>query len=100
MIQLLGAALLVAGCGGLGMAAVSRLDGRVRDLRELSAGLEILQREDGGWPRCQRRWRRRPEARRAVPPAFSSSVPGVPEIWMGHRSSTCGRRVLHSAPCA
>ena len=38
MIQLLGAALLVAGCGGLGMAAVSRLDGRVRDLRELSAG--------------------------------------------------------------
>ena len=48
MIQLLGAALLVAGCGGLGMAAVSRLDGRVRDLRELSAGLEILQRELNG----------------------------------------------------
>ena len=47
MIQLLGAALLVAGCGGLGMSAVSRLDGRVRDLRELSAGLEILQRELG-----------------------------------------------------
>ena len=47
MIRFLGAALLTAGCGGLGLSAVSRLDGRVRDLRELAAGLEILQRELG-----------------------------------------------------
>lgn len=47
MIRLMGAALLTAGCGGLGLGAVGRLDGRVRDLRELSAGLEILQRELG-----------------------------------------------------
>ena len=47
MIRLLGAALLTAGCGGLGLSAVSRLDGRVQDLRELAAGLEILQRELG-----------------------------------------------------
>ena len=39
MIRLVGAALLIAGCGGLGLGAVSRLDGRVRDLRELAAGL-------------------------------------------------------------
>ena len=45
MIRFLGAALLVAGCGGLGLSAANRLDCRVRDLRELSAGLEILQRE-------------------------------------------------------
>ena len=47
MIRFLGAALLMAGCGGLGLSAVNRLVGRVRDLRELSAGLEILQRELG-----------------------------------------------------
>ena len=47
MIRLLGAALLMAGCGGLGLSAVSRLDSRVRDLRELSAGLEIFLRELG-----------------------------------------------------
>ena len=47
MIRLFGAALLTAGCGVLGLSAVNRLDGRVRDLRELSAGLEILQRELG-----------------------------------------------------
>ena len=47
MIRLLGAALLMAGCCGLGLSAVNRLDGRVQDLRELSAGLEILQRELG-----------------------------------------------------
>ena len=47
MIRLLGAALLMAGCCGLGLSAVNRLDGRVRDLRELSAGLELLQRELG-----------------------------------------------------
>lgn len=47
MIRFLGAALLMAGCGGLGLSAVNRLDSRVRDLRELSAGLEILRRELG-----------------------------------------------------
>ena len=47
MIRLLGAAFLTVGCGGLGLLAVNRLDSRVRDLRELSAGLEILQRELG-----------------------------------------------------
>ena len=47
MIRFLGAALLIAGCGGLGLSAVNRLDSRVRDLRELSAGLEILLRELG-----------------------------------------------------
>ena len=47
MIRLLGAALLTVGCGSLGLLAVDRLDGRVRDLRELAAGLEILHRELG-----------------------------------------------------
>ena len=47
MIRFLGAALLITGCGGIGLSAVNRLDRRVRDLRELSAGLEILQRELG-----------------------------------------------------
>lgn len=47
MIRFLGAALLTAGCGIFGLSAVNRLDGRVRDLRELSAGLEILLRELG-----------------------------------------------------
>ena len=47
MIRFLGAALLMAGCGSLGLSAVNRLARRVRDLRELSAGLEILQRELG-----------------------------------------------------
>ena len=47
MIRFLGAALLMVGCGGLGLSAANRLDCRVRDLRELSAGLEILQRELG-----------------------------------------------------
>lgn len=47
MIRLFGAALLILGCGGLGLSAVNRLDGRVQDLRELSAGLEILQKELG-----------------------------------------------------
>ena len=36
MIRLAGACLLMAGCGALGLGAVGRLDGRVRDLRELS----------------------------------------------------------------
>ena len=47
MIKLLGAVLLAAGCGAAGLGAVGRLDGRVRDLRELAAGLETLQRELG-----------------------------------------------------
>ena len=47
MIHTFGAALLIMGCGGLGLSAVNRLDSRVQDLRGLSAGLEILQRELG-----------------------------------------------------
>lgn len=47
MIRLMGAILLVAGCGAVGLCAVGRLDGRVRDLRELMGGLETLQRELG-----------------------------------------------------
>lgn len=47
MIRMLGAVLLIAGCGGLGLGAVGRLDGRVRDLRELAAGLELMRRELG-----------------------------------------------------
>ena len=47
MIRFWGAAMLIAGCGGLGLSAADRLNSRVRDLRELSAGLEILQRELG-----------------------------------------------------
>lgn len=47
MIRLLGAALVVAGCGVLGMAGVARLDGRTRDLGELAAGLDAPQRELG-----------------------------------------------------
>lgn len=47
MIKMLGAVLLAAGCGAMGLGAVGRLDGRVRDLREISAGLETLHRELG-----------------------------------------------------
>ena len=47
MMRLLGAVLVIAGCGGLGLAGVARLDGRVRDLGELAAGLDALQRELG-----------------------------------------------------
>lgn len=47
MTRLLGAALVVAGCGALGLCAVARLDGRVRDLGELAAGLDALGRELG-----------------------------------------------------
>ena len=64
MIRLLGAALLTAGCGGLGLSAVNRLDGRVQDLRELSAGLEILLRELG--------WRLAP-----LPKALEAAAAGV-----------------------
>ena len=47
MMRLLGAALLIAGAAALGLGAVSQLDGRVRDLRGLLAGIETLQRELG-----------------------------------------------------
>lgn len=32
MMRMLGAVLVIAGCGALGLAGVARLDGRVRDL--------------------------------------------------------------------
>ena len=47
MTRLIGAVLVIAGCGALGLAGVARLDGRVRDLGELAAGLDALQRELG-----------------------------------------------------
>lgn len=47
MIHLMGAVLVTAGCGALGLGAVHCLDGRVRDLGELAAGLDTLQRELG-----------------------------------------------------
>ena len=47
MTRLLGAVLVVAGCVSLGLCAVAWLDGRVRDLGELAAGLDALQRELG-----------------------------------------------------
>ena len=52
MMRLMGAALVVAGCGALGLRAAARLEGRVRDLGELAAGLDTLRRELG--------WRRSP----------------------------------------
>lgn len=47
MIRLMGAALLAGGAAALGYLAVKHLDGRVRDLQELTAGIETLQRELG-----------------------------------------------------
>ena len=47
MMRLMGAALVVAGCGALGLRAAARLEGRVRDLGELAAGLDPLRRELG-----------------------------------------------------
>lgn len=47
MTRLLGAVLVVAGCAALGLRAAARLEGRVRDLGELAAGLDALQRELG-----------------------------------------------------
>ena len=66
MIRWLGAALLTVGCGILGLSAVNRLESRVRDLRELSAGLEILQRELG--------WRLSP-----LPDALEAAAGGTHE---------------------
>lgn len=37
--------MVVAGCAAASFGAVCRLDGRVKDLEELTAGLETLQRE-------------------------------------------------------
>lgn len=45
MIRLLGAVLLTGGSAALGFSAVRHLDGRVHDLRELVAGLEVMERE-------------------------------------------------------
>lgn len=47
MIRLMGAALLTAGCAALGLAGVARLEGRVRDLGALAAGLDAMERELG-----------------------------------------------------
>ncbi len=45
MIRMMGAALLLGGSAALGFAAVRRLERRTRDLRELIAGLEVMERE-------------------------------------------------------
>lgn len=45
MIRLVGAALLTGGSAALGFGAVGHLEGRVHDLRELVAGLELMERE-------------------------------------------------------
>ncbi len=47
MIRLMGAALLTAGGAALGLAGVARLEGRVRDLGALAAGLDAMERELG-----------------------------------------------------
>jgi len=47
MIRLIGAVLLAGGSSALGFGAVRHLEGRVRDLRELVAGLEVMERELG-----------------------------------------------------
>jgi len=47
MMRALGAALVIASCGALGLSGAARLEGRVRDLGELAAGLDALQRELG-----------------------------------------------------
>ncbi len=47
MMRALGAVLVIASCGALGLSGVARLEGRVRDLGELAAGLDALQRELG-----------------------------------------------------
>lgn len=44
MIRMIGALLLTAGAGALGMGAVWHLNGRVHDLRGLVAGLEAMKR--------------------------------------------------------
>ena len=45
MTQLVGAACLACGAIALGLGAIAHLEGRVRDLRGLLAGLECVQRE-------------------------------------------------------
>lgn len=44
MIRWMGALLLSAGSAALGLGAIAHLDGRVRDLRELAAGLSAMSR--------------------------------------------------------
>lgn len=45
MTRLVGAACLACGAIALGLGAIAHLEGRVRDLRGLLAGLECVQRE-------------------------------------------------------
>ena len=45
MLRLVGALLLTAGAAGLGLCAAGQLGDRVRSLRSLVGGLEILKRE-------------------------------------------------------
>lgn len=45
MMRLVGAACLACGAVALGLGAIAHLEGRVKDLRGLLAGLECVQRE-------------------------------------------------------
>ena len=45
MLRLVGALLLTAGAAGLGLCAAGQLGERVRSLRSLVGGLEILKRD-------------------------------------------------------
>ena len=45
MMRLVGAACLACGAIALGLGAIAHLEGRVKDLRGLLAGLECIQRE-------------------------------------------------------
>lgn len=45
MMRLVGAACLACGAIAMGLGAIAHLDGRVKDLRGLLAGLECVQRE-------------------------------------------------------
>lgn len=45
MMRLVGAACLACGAMAMGLGAIAHMDGRVKDLRGLLAGLECIQRE-------------------------------------------------------
>ena len=101
MTRLFGAVLVIAGCGALGLAGVARLAGRVRDLGELAAGLDVLQRELG--------WRLAPlpqaleaAAKAAHGPAAQFFARSARE-WgsqMDRHSSRCGGIVCQLFPFA
>lgn len=76
MIRLAGAVLLTGGSAALGFGAVRHLENRVRDLRELVAGLELMERELG--------WRMAP----------------LPDVLSRAAAATEGRTALFFSLCA